>query len=381
MNSDLRERIEAGLPHDRPFALAFSGGTDSLALLTLLCAHPRLNGVLHVDHGLREGSDAEAERAAEMAKQMGVKATTLRWAPGRLSSRIQEKARQARYGLMGDWCRAHRVDDLVTAHHADDQAETVLMRVQRGSGWRGAAGMAVQTYGPVWPELAGVTLVRPALSIDRIELHSLLSADQKPIQDVSNDDHRYARVRVRQELRDDLSLRQDMLGLSRDMEAGLATDRLRLAHDLRGHHVTHEGQFSVPRLLGVSALCRLAPIIGGQSGPLSPLGMEDKQAQIERGETIAVGGGAMAQWDGEILTLSRDPVAISGRRDRNLMPTAFPIVIGPQPTVWDGRFIVEGRAGQLHPERRGVHVGFRVLYGQSVRIRNLVKERLAALLP
>ena len=88
----------------------------------------------------------------------------------------------------------------------------------------------------------------------------------------------------------------------------------------------------------------------------------------------------MAQWDGEILTLSRDPVAITGRKDRRLAPKAVPMAITGEPFIWDGRFLIHGAAGQIHPERRGAHVGFRILYGRGVRVENLVKARLEAAL-
>lgn len=374
------DEITANLPADGiQFALAFSGGGDSLALLQELRNHAGLKAVLHVDHGLREGSDSEAQRAAELAKSLGHDLIVLTWAPEGPTSGLQEKARQARYGLMGDYCRAYDIPALLTAHHADDQAETVLMRVKRGSGWRGAAGIWPKRYAPVWPELAGVTLYRPALGVTRAALRANLAA-LDPINDVSNNDLSFARVRARQELADRPSLTREMLDLSDAMRVGVCDGIARIQTELKGYHLTHEGQFSVPRLISAPALALIAPIIGGQNGPSHRLRIADKLGPLASGEAVSIGGGCMGHWDDEILTLSRDPVAISGRRDRRLMPTAVPIHITPQPTVWDGRFLVSGSAGQLHPERRGPHVGFRVLYGRGVRVRNLVKERLDAAL-
>lgn len=374
------DRIEAGLPADgTPFALAFSGGGDSLALLQHLRNHKGLKAVLHVDHGLREGSDAEAQRAAELAKSLGHDLNVMTWVPDGPTSGLQEKARQARYGLLGDYCRAHDIPAIVTAHHADDQAETVLMRVKRGSGWRGAAGIWAKRYAPVWPELAGVTLYRPALGIRRDELRANL-ASLSPITDPSNSDRTFARVRARQELASHPSLTQEMLDLSQAMLIGVRDGIDRVQTELQGYHLTHEAQFSVPRLISAPALALIAPIIGGQSGPAYRSRVAEKLEPLASGEAVSIGEGCIGQWDGEILTLSRDPVAMSGRRDRRLMPTAVPIQIMPQPTVWDGRFLVSGSAGQLHPERRGPHVGFRVLYGRGVRVRNLVQDRLDAAL-
>lgn len=362
-----------------PFALAFSGGGDSLALLQQLRNHKDLKAVLHVDHGLRDGSAAEAGQAAELAKSLGHDLVVLNWQPEGPTSGLQEKARQARYGLLGDYCRAHDISALLTAHHADDQAETVLMRVKRGSGWRGAAGIWAKRYAPVWPELAGVTLYRPVLAISGAELRAdLLSIT--PVTDPSNTDRTFARVRARQELAAKPSLTQDMLDLSDAMMVGVRDGIARTRTELQGYHLTHEGQFSVPHLISAPALALIAPIIGGQSGPAHRSRIAEKLEPLASGEAVSIGGGCIGQWDGEILTLSRDPVAISGRRDRRVMPTAVPIQISQQPTVWDGRFLVSGSAGQLHPERRGPHVGFRVLYGRGVRVRNLVQARLEAAL-
>ena len=380
MSKAIGERIEAGLPpHDAPFSLAFSGGGDSLALLKYLRDNKRLKAVLHVDHGLREGSAKEADRACELARFLGHSLTVLRWTPPRGKTGLQEKARRARYGLMGDYCRAHDIGALITAHHADDQAETVLMRVQRGSDWRGAAGIWPVRYAPVWPELAGVTLYRPALGISQSDLRAALG-DMQPIQDPSNRNRNFARVRARQELSNNSALSEDMLALSGDMMTGLRADRTRMQTQLDGYHLTHEGQFSIPCLVDAHALSLLAPIIGGQSGPASRAGMAEKREALMSGKAVSIGNGCVGEWDGEILTLSRDPVAISGRKDRRVVPTAIPITITPDPVIWDGRFLVSGSAGQLHPESRGLHVGFRVLYGRGVRVRNLVQERLEAAL-
>ncbi len=363
----------------RSFALAFSGGGDSLALLSRLKDHPGLKAVLHVDHGLREASELEAQIATTLAQSLGHELVVLRWTPDGPASGLQEKARRARYGLIGHYCRDHAIETLVTAHHADDQAETVLMRVKRGSGWRGAAGMRVSRYAPVWPELADVTLCRPMLSVSRGRLRESLGALDS-IEDVSNVDTRFTRVQVRQELARNSTLKTDMLSLATAMAQGVAAETDRIKAELDGYHLTHEGLLSIPRLLSAPALALVAPIVGGQSGPADRRRIVEKLALLEAGDHIAIGQGCMGQWDGEILTLSRDLVALTGRRDRRLAATAVPIVISEKPTIWDGRFLVSGSAGQLHPERRGNHVGFRIHYGRNVQVKNLVQDRLQAAL-
>ena len=386
MNSDfhlglgVQDELDAHLPADGPsFAFAFSGGGDSLALLTRLKDHPGLKAVLHVDHGLREASEAEAQAAAKLAERLGHELVVLRWTPDEPTSGLQEKARHARYGLLGDYCRDQGIDTLVTAHHADDQAETVLMRVKRGSGWRGAAGMRIRRYAPVWPQLADITLSRPMLRVSRANLRETLGS-LDPIEDASNTDRTFARIRARAELAQTPNLRPDMLNLAAAMADGLAAETGRIKAELDGHHLTHEGLLSIPRLITAPALALIAPIIGGQSGPADRCRMAEKLTPLQTGDCIAIGEGCLSQWDGEILTLSRDRVAVTGRRDRRLRPTAFPISITDQPVLWDGRFLVSGSAGQLYPERRGNHVGFRVHYGQNVQIKNLVQDRLQAAL-
>lgn len=334
---------------------------------------------MHVDHGLRESSADEAERARALARSHGHELTLLTWVPGTAVSGLQEKARQARYGLMGDYCRQHGIETLVTGHHADDQAETVLMRLKRGTGWRGAAGMRARRYAPVWPELAGVTLVRPALNLSRADLRSELG-DQVPVQDPSNANRDFARIRVRDELARHPGLKADMLTLSADMTAGLSEELHRMRGELRGYTLSHDGVFSVPRLIGPQALALIAPIIGGQSGQADLTRITRKIAPLRAGKTVSIGEGCVGHWDGEILTLSRDRVAVTGRSDRRLSPTAVPMAISPDPFVWDGRFLVSGEAGQIHPTDRDYHVGYRIHYGRRVTVRNLVRDRLDALL-
>ncbi|MFL6780767.1 MAG: tRNA lysidine(34) synthetase TilS, partial [Sphingomicrobium sp.] len=123
--------------------IAVSGGPDSLALLVLAAAvRPGEIESATVDHRLRAESRAEAEMAATACATVGVPHAILTadW-PEPPVSAIQERAREMRYRLLADWLDARGLSALVTAHHADDQAETIVMRLNRGSGVRGLAGM------------------------------------------------------------------------------------------------------------------------------------------------------------------------------------------------------------------------------------------------
>lgn len=178
--------------------LAVSGGPDSLALL-LLCQEvaPRNFHVVTVDHGLRPQSAAEATMVARVCADRNIphRTLTLSLASG---SAVQERARHARYAAMASWARDRGLVALVTAHHADDQAETMVMRLNRGAGLRGLAGMrpVAGVPGSLTPPLP---LLRPLLTWRRhdlvciVENAGLIAAD-----DPSNRDVRYERVRIRE---------------------------------------------------------------------------------------------------------------------------------------------------------------------------------------
>jgi len=187
-------------PHER-IGIAVSGGPDSLALLLLAAAaRPGLVEAATVDHGLRAESSAEAEFVASVCEQLGVPHFTAkaRWEE-KPQTAIQQRARQERYRLLANWVADRRLAALVTAHHADDQAETVLMRLNRGSGIRGLAGM--RSKAPIPGDTR--PLLRPLLGWRRSELAKICAdAELKPITDPSNQDDQFERVRVRKALAD-----------------------------------------------------------------------------------------------------------------------------------------------------------------------------------
>lgn len=130
------------LPAQARVALAVSGGPDSMALLALAAAAlPGRITALTVDHGLRAAAAAEAAGVAAQCAARGIAHATLRRDGPPIRANVQARARAARYALMADWCRAHGAGLLLTAHHADDQAETLLMRLNRASGSDGLAGI------------------------------------------------------------------------------------------------------------------------------------------------------------------------------------------------------------------------------------------------
>ena len=180
--------------------VAVSGGPDSMALLVLAAeARPSAVEAATVDHGLRETSRAEAEMVANVCQRLGVPHSILAVEWDCLpAAAIQEKARQARYGALTRWMRDRKLPALVTGHHLDDQAETFLMRLNRGSGVRGLAGMRSASIVPGDP---GLMLLRPLLEWRRAELEETCAqANLAPVADPSNSDEKHERVRIRQSL-------------------------------------------------------------------------------------------------------------------------------------------------------------------------------------
>lgn len=191
--------------------LAVSGGPDSVALMLLAAAWGRSRPsppwlqVATVDHGLRPQSRDEAKAVAAWAKSLGLAHTTLAWDGPKPKTRIQELAREKRYELLLAHATTIGAGALATAHHADDQAETILFRMIRGSGIAGLAGMAATS------DRDGCLISRPLLDCAKNDLVAHCEAENHPyFRDPSNADPAYARTRIR-----DLLARLEPEGLNR----------------------------------------------------------------------------------------------------------------------------------------------------------------------
>ena len=189
--------LGAHLP--KRLGVAVSGGGDSLALLNILNGiYSPAGGVLKavtVDHGLRVGSDAEAELVSDHCAKLGVPHQILRWQDWDKTGNLQDEARRARYGLMADWARAEGLDAIAVGHTADDQAETVLMRLARRSGVDGLSAMSPRRKADemIW--------LRPMLGLRRSNLRSYLTdAGVTWVEDPSNTDTRFDRIKARRAL-------------------------------------------------------------------------------------------------------------------------------------------------------------------------------------
>jgi len=192
-----------GLENLRGLLLAVSGGSDSTALLVLaarwakrLKRPPKLTAIT-IDHGLRPESAREAAAVKRLARRLGVPHRTLRWRGNKPKSGLQEAARIARYRLLAQAAARAGCEHVLTAHTLDDQAETVLFRLARGSGLTGLAGMAHASALPAGGEMA-IFLVRPLLHVSKARLVATLqAAGVDHSEDPTNRDPRYARTRLR----------------------------------------------------------------------------------------------------------------------------------------------------------------------------------------
>lgn len=341
----------AAKPH---LAVAVSGGADSLALALLADAWARKRGgritALTVDHGLRPEAAAEARQVARWLRVHGIAHRTLRWAAPKTSrANIQAKARAARYGLLTAWCREHGAADLLVAHHQEDQAETFLLRLARGSGLDGLAAMAAET------PRDGVRLLRPLLGVPKAALVAFLRRRKQCwIEDPSNRDIAYARVRMRALLpalaaegltAERLAETAARLGQARAALADACTDLLGRAveaHDA-GYAMLDVRAFAVaPREVALRGLARLLVAFGGQDytpryDRLRRLA-DELFAGLKGGRTLA-GCRILPQADGRALLL---------REARDL---ASAVAVGRAPVTWDGRFTVTARRARR--ARRG----------------------------
>jgi tRNA(Ile)-lysidine synthase len=193
----------SGLQAFPVLVLAVSGGPDSTALMLLaarwrdaLKKKPRLIAVT-VNHGLRKEAKHEAAAVARLARKLKITHRTLRWTGRKPSAGLQNAARAARYHLLGSAARKAGATHILTAHTLDDQAETVLIRMSRGSGLTGLGAMTRMAKLPIDGERT-ITLVRPLLDISKARLIATLRAAKIAYaEDPSNRDPKFTRVRLR----------------------------------------------------------------------------------------------------------------------------------------------------------------------------------------
>ena len=288
------ERFRADLaalgPVRTPLGIAFSGGPDSLALLLLAAAaFPGEVRAATVDHRLRDGSAAEAALAARICRALGIPHATLTVTVAAGAS-LQAHAREARYEALAGWMAAEGVPALLTAHHLDDQAETLLMRLMRGAGVAGLAGIRARR------PLGGAELLRPLLGWRRTELAAVAAASGLQFAaDPSNRDEAFDRVRLRRLLAeapwlDPAPLARSAAALAEAEEALRATAERCFGDAVEegdGHLLLRPGVLpaELRRRLLLACLRRFAPAARPRGEQLSEL-----LAALEAGGTATLAG-------------------------------------------------------------------------------------------
>ncbi len=340
----------ADLKQFRRILVAVSGGPDSMALMHLLARWSAIEGisvlevhVASVDHGLRPEASGEAEMVAGIAKSLGFGHTTLRWSGPYPETGRQEAARKARYRLLAEFAHRQVFDAVVVAHHLDDQAETVLMRLARGGGVDGLAAMAERT------EIEGVALLRPLLEQPKARLAAALqAADIKWCHDPTNDDLAYERTRIRRAMPAlaEIGLTAAQLArtaarLRRAREAlELQTDAILQACPQIGRDLNGAGFARLPRTafktapaeIRIRLLARLLAVVTGRAVPrLTKLeALADTLDQVHEG-AWTLGGG--------LITVDAREIVLIRESGRSGLPE---ITLEPgQVAIWDRRFDVQ----------------------------------------
>jgi len=275
----MEELVAAGAPW--PGAVAVSGGGDSIALMHLLTRWARDTGrappqVITVDHGLRASSASEARKVSAWAKRAGLVVQSLRWTGPRPKADVEAAAREARYRLMGEHARRKKLAALYVGHTRDDQVETFLLRLMRGSGLDGLAAMRALAPYPL-SGFRDLCVVRPLLGLEREAVRAHLRAGRHAwLEDPMNEEERFARVRLRR-----LLPQLEAAGLTRARIAAAAGHLTRarealetvtaavLARAVRRVgdtiHLDAAALAAAPREVGLRALAQLLMIVSGQS--------------------------------------------------------------------------------------------------------------------
>jgi tRNA(Ile)-lysidine synthase len=334
----------------KDIALAVSGGPDSMALLHLAVRWTRLTRrpaptlhVVTVDHGLRPESKSEAAFVCAQAQRHGLPHHVLRWEGEKPKTGIQAAARKARYDLMAAYCRAERIGCLVAAHTADDQAETFVMRLRRGSGLDGLSSMAVSSV------RGGLPLLRPLLWFSKARLMAYLRRNGLAfVTDPANDNATFERVRVRRAMatlaaagiaRSAIVLSVSRLGRAREALTEAAEQFVE--HNFRvtplGAGTMGYATFArLPPELALRVLSKVLPLISGKTEAPRLAKAERFLANIRAGARNAVLSGCIVMRKGSALVFYREPGRTSLR----------PQLLGPGETmVWDGRFVLTLAAG------------------------------------
>ncbi len=276
-----------------PLGLAVSGGPDSLALLLL--AHEALPGaiaVCSIDHGLRPEAAGEVALVERIAGERGIPFTQIAvtLAPGNL----QAQARAVRYAALAKWAKDKGLGAVATAHHADDQAETLLMRLNRGSGLAGLAGVRARST----IADSEITLLRPLLSWRKAELGAVVAAAGiTPAADPSNTNPAFDRARLRAQLAeadlvDPVALATSAAHLAEGWQAlewyaELDWHEMVMRDEAAPGGVGYTYCANVPRVIAIETICKIIRALGGHASRSEAARAWDR---LWAGENASLGG-------------------------------------------------------------------------------------------
>lgn len=376
------------LEMSRGLVVAVSGGSDSTALLYLI-ARWRAEGraglpvlVATVDHGLRSGAADEARAVADMTASLGLPHRTLVWQGDKPTSNLQDAARTARYRLLTEAAHDFGADTIVTAHTEDDQAETFLLALQRGSGVYGLGGMRPMR------SLGDLRIARPLLTVSRARLRAMLVAEGAQwFDDPSNDNARFARVKLRQN-----RAALDALGLTISGLAATATRMARAADALdgavdaliaRSSGVFLGGMILVDPVVLLDApdeirLRAFARLLGALSG-LSYVPRFDRLERLAEaiGASVRAGEALQRTLSGVTVRLDRGRLLFFREAGRAGFPD---VVIGPGETIeWDRRIRVTLSQATQPLQLRAIGPGARGILADDARAKVFPATALATL--
>ncbi|MFO0994260.1 MAG: tRNA lysidine(34) synthetase TilS [Hyphomicrobiales bacterium] len=346
ISADEARTLFKPLESRRHIALAVSGGGDSTALMWLAARwakglkNPPKIDVLTVDHGYRASSADEARQVVVWARALDLTAHILTSSASKPDSGLQQKARALRYHLMADWCRKAGAEVLVTAHTLEDQAETFLMRLARGSGVIGLGAMA-----PDGVTEDGLPVARPFLGISRSRLRATLVAAGHPwIEDPSNENTQYERVRMRKMMPKlaEIGLTSEALARSAMRLGRAARPLLRASETLFAQAVELRPQgyalVDLEKFQGagaeirILALQELLKILGG-TNDLAQL------SEIERLDDWISTGVGQARTLAGCRIARRSKVLVVGREPGRIAEVAVALPHNGE-VIWDRRFSV-----------------------------------------
>ena len=272
-----------------PVALAISGGPDSMAMLHMMHEQGLECVALTVNHNLRPEAIVEARYVASICEELSIKHVTLEWQHDGITSNIHDKARDARYTLMTDWCLSHNIKTLCTAHHMDDCVEHFFIRVSRGAGLLGLIDHEEMIYN-------GVTIARPMFAFTKQELIDYLHEHKiKYFEDKSNSDPKYLRSNIRKWLDDMpsaldpelfrkrvISVKENLYRASRVIQRIFDEEMEKVIVEERGatiHALPQDDE------IAIMMLSHILPMISGQTDPPRMESMKRLYEQLIKNNT------------------------------------------------------------------------------------------------